>query len=139
MANNVFVGPNSVVAKQTATFADMGFNDTNVSIIYEIGNSLKSWVPGRSINGITGTTPNKGYYIVSLVDADLTAFFRPDFLTSGQVEQAATFSAITNSVAPRWIRVGADENKDGEKSMYFHTGTAIEFHYLIGKEYLIAE
>lgn len=55
---------NVALALTTKTFAAMGFTDANISIVYETGAALKSWVPGRSINGITGITLGKGYWII---------------------------------------------------------------------------
>jgi hypothetical protein len=83
MANNIFIGPNSCTAKQTKTFAELSLNATNTSIVYEVGATLKSWVPGRGINAITGVTANKGYYIIAKTDQDLSDFFTPPLTGSG--------------------------------------------------------
>lgn len=109
MPNNIFIGANSVVAKQTNDFAAIGFNASNTTIIYEIGNSLKSWVPGRSINGITGIVIDKGYFMISLVDADLTAFFDPDFLISVPSERTITINGVAFDLSQNrsWTIVGS--------------------------------
>lgn len=69
--------PAAVVAKTTATFAFAGINSTNTHIIYEVGDPLKSYVPGRLINGITGFEAGKGYYFIAKTDLDLTGYLVP--------------------------------------------------------------
>jgi len=69
--------PAAVVAKTTATFAFAGINSTNTHIIYEVGDPLKSYVPGRIINGITGFEEGKGYYYIAKTDLDLTGYLVP--------------------------------------------------------------
>jgi hypothetical protein len=83
MANNILAGPNSCTAKQTKTFAELGFNNTNTAIVYEVGGTLRSWVPGRVINAITGITANKGYYIIAKVDQDMSDYFTPPIGSGG--------------------------------------------------------
>jgi hypothetical protein len=78
MANNIFGGqPNAVVCKTAVSFATAGINSGNTSIIYKVGSPLLSYVPGRSINGITGFEEDAGYYFVALTDMDLTAYVVP--------------------------------------------------------------
>ncbi len=76
MANNIFVGPNSCVSKVTQPFSSIaGINANTIEIIYEVGAVLKSFVPGRTINGITGVVADKGYYVVAKQNVDLTTVF----------------------------------------------------------------
>ena len=78
MAVNIFGGrPNAALATTTQTFASMGLDDTNIYAIYEVGTTLKSWIPGRMINPIVGQIAGNGYYIVAKVDMDLTAYMAP--------------------------------------------------------------
>jgi hypothetical protein len=75
---NVIGGkPNVLVAKATATFEEMGIDENNTAIIYLVDNPLKSYLPGRLINGITGIETGKGYYFVALEDIDLNDYFIP--------------------------------------------------------------
>lgn len=64
--------PNAVVAKQTISFLDAGIDATNTRKIYKVGSVLQSFVPGRSINGISGFEVGQGYYIIPLTDMDLS-------------------------------------------------------------------
>jgi len=82
MANNLLVGPNVAIAKQDKTFVDAGVTASVASIVYEVGAQIKSFVPGRSINGITGFINNKGYYIVMLQAVDWSAFLIPPITTT---------------------------------------------------------
>lgn len=73
METNLFGGrPNVYVAKTTATFESLGMTTSNVNIVFEIGATLKSWKPGRSINSIDSQTTGNGYYIVMIADMDLS-------------------------------------------------------------------
>lgn len=78
MAINVFGGrANVLIGLVSATIESIGFDDTNVIQIFEVGNSLKSWMPGRPFNPLTTISPDKGYYIYAKIDMDLTAYFAP--------------------------------------------------------------
>lgn len=78
MANNLFANvPAACVAKQTISFASAGFNSTNTEIIYVVGSPIKSFVPGRPINGISGFVEGSGYWIVPKISMDKTAILIP--------------------------------------------------------------
>lgn len=79
MANNLAIGPNVVVATQDVDFADVtpAITSLNISIIYRVDNPVKSYVPGRAINAITGFETAKGYYVLALADMDLEAYLIP--------------------------------------------------------------
>jgi len=78
MANNIVGGaPNAIVAKSTVSFATAGITALNTEIIYVVGNPLKSYVPGRAINGISGFEAGKGYYMVAKIDMDLETYVVP--------------------------------------------------------------
>lgn len=82
MAFNLFSGiPATVVAKQTISFEDAGLDNSNVHIVYEIGNPIKSWVPDRAINSVLTFTEDRGYYIVPKIDLDLTSILAPPLVT----------------------------------------------------------
>lgn len=84
MANNLFANiPAACVAKSTISFASAGLDVTNINIIFEVGSPLKSWKPERSLNGITGFTADKGYYIVPKVSMDQTAILVPPLAGGG--------------------------------------------------------
>jgi hypothetical protein len=100
MANNLFANtPAACVAKQTTSFASAGLDASNINIIYEVGNPLKSWVPDRSINAITGFTADKGYYIVPKIDMDLTTYVAPPLPTGGGGAPAAPTAAVVDDTA----------------------------------------
>lgn len=78
MAINIFGGrANVLIGLVSATIESIGFDDTNVIQIFEVGNSLKSWIPGRPFNPLTTISPDKGYYIYAKIDMDLTDYFAP--------------------------------------------------------------
>lgn len=104
MANNVFGGrPNAVVAKETIDFVTAGLNNTNIEIIYECGDALKSWVPGRPINAISGFTAEQGYYMVPKIDLDLSAYVVPPLEggggpVGGALPMLSTFTAANGTL-----------------------------------------
>jgi hypothetical protein len=63
--------PQIGIATANANFTSLGLTSTNVRIIYLIQNPTKSFVPGRTINGITSFETGKGYYIIAKVDIEL--------------------------------------------------------------------
>jgi hypothetical protein len=100
MANNLFANtPAACVAKQTTSFASAGLDASNINIIYEVGNPLKSWVPDRSINAITGFTADKGYYIVPKIDMDLTTYVAPPLPVGGGGGGDTTAPTVTAKTA----------------------------------------
>lgn len=68
------------VAMRNLAFNQIGLNANNTRIIYKIDQNLKSWVPGREINGITGFEPGKGYYIVPSQSMDLSPVLQPPLI-----------------------------------------------------------
>lgn len=96
MSNNVFGGqPNAVVAKSTISFASAGITALNTAVIYLVGNPLLSYIPGRSINGITGFVSGQGYYMVMLTSMDLSSILIPP--VTG-LTQLATPASLTPTV-----------------------------------------
>src|SRR4051812_22638072 len=74
MVNLFANNPAAVVAKQTISFAAAGLDTSNTEIIFEVGSPLKSWKPERTINGVSGFTVNKGYYIVPKADINFSQY-----------------------------------------------------------------
>src|SRR3954470_22302036 len=87
MANNIFgERPNVVVAKQTISFASAGFTESNLRIIYLVGDVMQSYDPSRVINGISGFEAGKGYYVIPKIDMDITTIAVPPVSTGEYVE-----------------------------------------------------
>jgi hypothetical protein len=110
MANNVSIGPNAMVAKADTSFDDAGITSTNVLKIILVDAELKSYVPGRSINGITGFVTNKGYFLVAKQAMDLSAVLVPPTVdltalatpgsfiaTSGDGQNVLDWADVTNA------------------------------------------
>jgi hypothetical protein len=91
MANNLTANiPAACVAKQTVLFSAIAaIDNTSIAIIYEVGDPLKSYVPGRGINPITGFTIGKGYYIVPKTDLDLSTYLAAPFAAEDKVRASA--------------------------------------------------
>ncbi len=100
MANNINGGaPNVVVAKQTIAFVDAGITGTNTEVVYLVDTALQSYVPGRSINGISGFVANKGYYLVAKQAMDLTAYVVPPISGITQLSTPTGFTATPASTS----------------------------------------
>jgi hypothetical protein len=98
MANNIKGGaPNAVVAKTTVSFATAGITALNTEIIYLVDDPLKSYVPGRTINGISGFEANKGYYLVAKLDMDLESLVVPPVAGVTQLATPGSFTATQAS------------------------------------------
>lgn len=95
---NIFGGrPNTAVAKQTVSFVNAGITAINTAVIFLVDNPLKSYVPGRSINGITGFEKGKGYYIVALQDIDLQSWLMAPLVQPSTGVPLIIFSGESNS------------------------------------------
>lgn len=109
MSNNVIGGqPNAVVCKAAVSFATAGITSGNTAIIYKVGNPLLSYVPGRSINGITGFEVDAGYYIVAITSQDLTAYCVPPTVVLTQLATPGGFTAVhsgSTGMALNWSAV----------------------------------
>lgn len=91
------VTPAVVVARVDSGFMEAGINENNTLIIYEVGNPLKSYVPGRSINAISGFTAGKGYYIVPKINFDITNLLIPP-IPPGSLLTATKLKSITSKI-----------------------------------------
>lgn len=85
MANNLFAGvPHSGTGLQAKAFSQIPeITSANIAIIFKVGSPLKSYIPGRGINAITGFELEAGYYIIPKVDLDLTAYITPPLPSGG--------------------------------------------------------
>jgi hypothetical protein len=100
MANNLFANtPFSGTASKTILFADIpAITSASIGIIFKVGSPLKSYIPGRSINPISGFEKGAGYYISPLQDLDLNDFILKT-LTMQTLTDAATIDynlAVSN-------------------------------------------
>lgn len=101
MPNNLFANvPAACVAKQTLDFATAGLDVDNTRIIYEVGSPLRSWVPGRAINAITGFTENKGYYVIPKLDMDKSDVLAPPSDVGGGGANSVTIVDDINELLP---------------------------------------
>lgn len=55
---------NVAIAATTKTFEEMGFDESNIHLIFEVEEALRSWKPGRTINAINGITAGRGYWVI---------------------------------------------------------------------------
>lgn len=104
MANNIKGGaPNAVVAKSTVSFATAGITALNTEIIYLVDDPLKSYVPGRAINGISGFEADKGYYFVAKIDMDLESILVPPIATAPPEGFLANFIGSNGTALSTYI------------------------------------
>ncbi len=61
-----------IIGKKKIPFTSAGLNGSNLLIIYKVGNPIKSFVPGRSINQVTDFEVDGGYYIIPKANIDLS-------------------------------------------------------------------
>lgn len=97
MANNIFIGPNAVVAKAAGNFVDAGISGANTTIIYRVAASTVSYKPGRAINGVTSFEEGKGYYLIAKQNMDLEAFLIPP-VTEAPADDTPTADAFITAV-----------------------------------------
>lgn len=99
MANNIKVGPNSLVALQDIPTDSMLslMPATKVSIVYKADGSYQSWVPGRPINAFNSIEMGKGYILIAKQEMDLSPFFVPpvrDGIWAGTLVNIRDFGAV---------------------------------------------
>jgi hypothetical protein len=77
MANNLTANiPFSGTASKTVLLADIAaITAASIGVIFKVGDPLRSYIPGRAINGITSLERGAGYYIQPKTDLDLSDFF----------------------------------------------------------------
>ena len=97
MANNIFsYKPNLMTAIANATFSSIGFdNSNNITIVYEVDATIKSYNPSRTINSLSSITSGMSYYIIAKVDMDVSSIFSPP-ITNPLLPQ--DFGFITNNL-----------------------------------------
>lgn len=106
LANTPFSG----TASRTALFSDISeITASSIGIIFKVGSPLKSYVPGRAINGIAGFEKGEGYYIMPKQDLDLVQYFlkHNDMQT---LTDAATISWNVNSGILARVSIAATRN-----------------------------
>ena len=80
MANNIVIGPNGVVALDSAdnvSMATLGLTPSNCISVFRTKGNYRSWQPGRPINSFTALEKGVGYTIVAKEDLDLSQWFAP--------------------------------------------------------------
>lgn len=111
MANNLTANiPFSGTALKTVLIADIPvISQASIGVIFKVGDPLRSFIPGRAINGITSLERGAGYYIQPKTDLDLSDFFiKPiDMIT---LTDAATiaWNLGTSNIAK--VTIGATRN-----------------------------
>ncbi len=96
MAINITGGQaNGVVARITSSATSV-FAVGEITIAYELGSNLKSWVPGRPINGFNTFVQGRSYYIQAIQSLDREAQFIPpiDFTTTTTSTTTTTTTTI---------------------------------------------
>lgn len=130
MATNIFAGrPNAVIAKATISIDSLGFDATNINVVYEVGNSLKSWIPGRPFNPLTIITTGRSYWIVPKIDMDLTAYFYPP---NPDLEYPSLYTgwALTSTSPP--------VNDSFQRWVVNDAGTYTNFHDINGTAIIVS-
>ncbi len=102
MAINLFANQlNSKVATTNKTWTQLGFDNSNISIVYLLdpGNNvpLATWVPGSPFSQITGIERNKGYLIQPKVDLDREADFAAPLPVTTTTTSTSTTSTSTST------------------------------------------
>lgn len=111
MPNNLFANtPFSGTAKRAALFSSIpAISSSSIGIIFKVGSPLKSYIPGRAINGITGFEKGAGYYIMPKTNLDLTDFFLKSILMQ-TLTDAATVSWDLSAGELARVSIGATRN-----------------------------
>jgi len=141
MANNIKNGFNAIVAKTTISFVDAGINGTNTEIVFLVdGVDLKSFVPGRAINGISGFVANKGYYMVAKQDMDLESMVVPPVTGVSQLAAPGSFTATPASSTQINLSWNASPNStnyvvDRATNVGFTTGVTLGIYSGSGTSY----
>lgn len=65
-------------------------------------------------------------------DDNSTSSYNLGSVGSPAVETAATFAEISSSMSPRTVIVTADETNGGERTVYFHDGSALTWLPTVG-------
>lgn len=103
MANNIFAGRANVIIARASTqgvAVSSIFDATNLSIIFDMTNQQKSYIPGRAINQFTTFTADGTYYVVPKVDMDVSQYFAPPIILPTLTTTAApTTTAIPTTAS----------------------------------------
>lgn len=109
--NNLLANiPFSGTASKSKDFADIpAITGASIGIIFNVGSPLKSYVPGRAINAISGFEKGKGYYIMPKQDLDLTTYFLSIYNMITLTDAATIAWDVQNSPIAR-VAITADRN-----------------------------
>lgn len=131
-----------------------GVRTTTSKVVYKNDNSYQDvFIPTGSVP-VTATSSGSGPVFQdgdeahAIVVAELDGGGNPtgNFYADGRpvavggpsetpaVETAATFAAISASTSPRTVIVIADETNGGERTVYFHDGSALNWLPTVGLE-----
>jgi predicted peptidase/lysophospholipase L1-like esterase len=96
MAINIKGGrPNGVTCRESVAASSV-FNASQVSMVFELGDVVRSWAPGRDINGFTNFISDRAYYVIAKVDMDKERYFAPPMVYSSGI----TTTTTTTTAAP---------------------------------------
>lgn len=76
---------------------------------------------GSGGSGLPNQAGNAGKYLTTNGSASSWA------TVAGGIELSATKAAVSSSVVVRFVRVAVDETNNGDKSLYLHNGSTLEF------------
>lgn len=111
MPNNLTANvPFSGTATKDAAFSTItAITSASVAIIFKVGSPLKSYIPGRAINGITGFEKGAGYYIQPKQNLDLNQYFLKQ-VNMQTLTDAATIAWNLNNGNFARVAIAADRN-----------------------------
>lgn len=111
MPNNLFANvPFSGTAAGDANFSDIpAITASSIGIIFKVGSPLKSYVPGRAINGISGFEKGAGYYIQPKQNLDLTQNFLKQYDMQNLTDAATITWNLSAGILAR-ISISATRN-----------------------------
>ncbi len=110
MANNIFGSrANGMIARITKPLSEI-FNSSEVLIVYELGDTVRSWAPGRAINAISGIVQDRSYYVVAKVTMDRSAEFIPPITWNTTTTSSTSSTTTTTTVGPITTTTTADPN-----------------------------
>lgn len=86
--------PVSAIGLLPVTFQQAGMDISTIYVIYEIGNPMRSYKPGRAINSIVSIVPGKGYYLIAKVDIDFGDVLLTGYAPSNGIGAMAVGSTL---------------------------------------------
>lgn len=89
--------PTAAIALQTATWAEMGLDASNILIVYIADSPPYSWNPTRLVNSLSGVVKDQGYFIYAKIDLDVSAYFVPPLDDDLKSWVIANFAGINHT------------------------------------------